>query len=95
MSPEKTKVDWDKFKTKMLGRDDIIKFCKDTNYDTDGGFWDGLGDWIFGQNFDFQSLENALANFFNCCSNMLMTVREDSQFPGMTSVINMSEGLGG
>jgi hypothetical protein len=47
---------------------------QDTNYDSDGGFWDGLGDWLFGENFDYDKLEKALANFFNCCTNMFMTV---------------------
>ena len=74
MNAERTKVDWDKFKVKLMKRDDVIKFCKDTNYDTDGGFWDSVGDWLFGENFDYASLEKALANFFNCCNNMLLTV---------------------
>ena len=78
MNEERTKVNWDKFKVKMMNRDDVIKFCKDTNYDTDGGFWDGVGDWLFGQNFDFASLEKALSNFFNCCNNMLLTVRRNT-----------------
>jgi hypothetical protein len=65
LNAERTKVDWDKFKVKLLGRDDIMKFCKDTNYDTDGGFWDGVGDWLFGENFDYASLEKALVSSLN------------------------------
>jgi hypothetical protein len=60
----------------MLGRDDIIKTCKDTNYDTDGGFWDSVGDWLFGENFDYDSLERALTNFFTCCNDKLIKVTE-------------------
>ena len=72
---ERTKVDWDKFKVKFLGRDDIVKLCKDSDYDADGGFWDDVGDWIFGENFDYAKLEKALTNYFNCCKDMLMKVR--------------------
>ena len=74
MSPEKTKVDWDKFKTKFMNRDDIVRLCKDSDYDTDGGFWDNVGDWVFGENFDYASLEKSLTNFFNCCKDKLMKV---------------------
>ena len=71
---ERTQVDWDKFKVKFLGRDDIVKLCKDSDYDTDGGFWDDVGDWFFGENFDYASLEKALTNFFNCCKSKLIKV---------------------
>jgi hypothetical protein len=43
---QRTKVDWDKFKVKFMGRDDIVRLCKDSDYDTDGGFWDDVGDWV-------------------------------------------------
>ncbi len=64
----------------MLGRDDVIKSCKDTNYDSDGGFWDGVGDWLFGENFDFDKLEKALSSFFTCCSDKLIKVFGFSRF---------------
>jgi hypothetical protein len=72
---ERTKVDWDKFRVKFLGRDDVVKSCKDTDYDGDGGFWDDVGDWLFGENFDYASLEKALSRFFSCCKDKLIKVR--------------------
>ena len=60
---------------KFMGREDIVKLCKDSDYDADGGFWDDVGDWIFGENFDYAKLEKALTNYFNCCKDMLMKVR--------------------
>ena len=68
---DKMKVDWGKVDAAFGGYSQFSHDCKDTNYDTDGGFWDSAGDWFFGEDFDYGSLNTALANYYNCVAAKL------------------------
>merc|ERR1712107_348319 len=68
---DKMKVDWDKVDAAFGSYNQFSHDCKDTNYDTDGGFWDSAGDWFFGEDFDYGSLNTALGNYYNCVAAKL------------------------
>merc|ERR1712083_1262250 len=55
----------------------MVDECKDTDYDTDGGFWDSIGDW-FGEDFDYNSVNIAVGNFYNCCAKKVAKEAEDT-----------------
>ena len=74
---DKMKVDWGKVDGAFGAYADYSHQCKDTQYDTDGGFWDSAGDWFFGEDFDYGSLNTALGNFYNCVAAKLSQEARD------------------
>lgn len=74
---DKMKVDWGKVDAAFGAYSDYSHQCKDTQYDTDGGFWDSAGDWFFGEDFDYGSLNTALGNFYNCVAAKLSQEARD------------------
>ena len=45
------KINWDATKKAFGSFGGFVDDCKSTDYDTDGGFWDGVGDWWGGKIF--------------------------------------------
>ena len=43
------KINWDATKAAFGSFGGYVDDCKSTDYDTDGGFWDGVGDWWGGK----------------------------------------------
>jgi hypothetical protein len=68
------KVNWNNVESAFGQYSNIVADCKSTDYDTDGGFWDGAGDWLWGEDFDYGSLNNALGKFYSCASSELSAV---------------------
>ena len=52
------KINWDATKAAFGSFGGYVDECKSTDYDTDGGFWDGIGDW-WGGKILFFFLENS------------------------------------
>ena len=46
-------INWDATKTAFGSFGGFVDDCKSTDYDTDGGFWDGVGDWWGGKIYLF------------------------------------------
>ena len=68
------KVDWKKVAGAFGSYNNFATECKDTDYDTDGGFWDDIGDWWGGEDFDYSSVDKALGNFYSCVAGKLVQV---------------------
>ena len=73
------KVDWDRVTASFGSYGEFSTKCKDTDYDTDGGFWDDVGDWWGGEDFDYNSVNTALGNFYSCVASKLVQ-EADRQF---------------
>ena len=56
------KINWDATKAAFGSFGGYVDDCKSTDYDTDGGFWDGIGDW-WGGKILFFFLENSFFIF--------------------------------
>merc|ERR1711997_158869 len=69
---DKMKIDWDKVNAAFGSYADKATECKDTNYDTDGGFWDSTSDWFFGEDFDYSTVDASLSNFYSCVAGQLV-----------------------
>ena len=67
------KINWDQITADFGSHSHMVDECKDTDYDTDGGFWDSIGDW-FGEDFDYNSVNIAVGNFYNCCAKKVAKV---------------------
>jgi len=65
------KIDWDATKAAFGSFGGYVDDCKSTDYDTDGGFWDGVGDWWGGEDFDYSTVNTALGHFYSCVSTKL------------------------
>jgi len=65
---EKMKINWDEIHNQFAEHSHMVDECKDSDYDTDGGFWDGVGDWWSGEDFDYSTVDTAAGNFYNCCA---------------------------
>ena len=64
------KINWDATKAAFGSFGGYVDDCKSTDYDTDGGFWDGVGDWWGGKInifFDKNSfnVQNITINYFS------------------------------
>merc|ERR1712080_67644 len=64
---DKMKINWDQISSDFGTHSHMVDECKDTDYDSDGGFWDTIGDW-FGEDFDYGTVNTAVGNFYNCCA---------------------------
>jgi len=67
----KMKINWDATKAAFGSFGGYVDDCKSTDYDTDGGFWDGVGDWWGGEDFDYSTVNTALGHFYSCVSTKL------------------------
>ena len=73
--PDKMKINWKEVELSFGAHSKIVDECKDTDYDDDGGFWDNISDWFWGEDFDYKSMDKAVGNFYNCCVRKLVQVR--------------------
>ena len=64
------KINWSEVERTFGIHSKIVDECKDTDYDVDGGFWDNISDWFWGEDFDYKSVDKAVGNFYNCCTIM-------------------------
>ena len=71
LNEDKMKIHWDHVKQSIGSFSDHVDKCKDTDYDTDGGFWDSIGDFFWGEDFDYSSVNLAIINFYNCIHKKL------------------------
>ena len=71
------KVDWDRVTATFGSYGNFASECKDSDYDTDGGFWDSVGDWWGGEDFDYSSVNTALGNFYSCVAAKLVKEADD------------------
>ena len=69
------KINWREVERSFGIHSKIVDECKDTDYDVDGGFWDNISDWFWGEDFDYISVDKAVGNFYNCCTRKLVQVR--------------------
>ena len=69
---DKMKIHWDHVRNSAGSFSHFVDECKDTDYDTDGGFWDGVGDWMFGEDFDYGTVDKAVGNFYKCIALKLV-----------------------
>ena len=69
------KINWKEVELSFGVHSKIVDECKDTDYDDDGGFWDNISDWFWGEDFDYKSVDKAVGNFYNCCTRKLVQVR--------------------
>merc|ERR1712186_251533 len=76
---DKMKIHWDHVRNSAGSFSHFVDECKDTDYDTDGGFWDDIGDWWSGEDFDYSSVNTALGNFYSCVASKLVA-EADRQF---------------
>jgi len=60
------KIHWGHVRDSAGSFSHFVDECKDTDYDTDGGFWDGVGDWMWGEDFDYGTVDKAVGNFYHC-----------------------------
>ena len=58
------KIDWDTVTAHCGSFGHYVGECKDSDYDTDGGFWDSTGDWFWGEDFDYSTVDKAVGNFY-------------------------------
>ena len=58
------KIDWDTVTAHAGSFGHFVSECKDSDYDTDGGFWDSAGDWFWGEDFDYSTVDKAVGNFY-------------------------------
>ena len=63
---DKMKIHWGHVRDSAGSFSHFVDECKDTDYDTDGGFWDGVGDWMWGEDFDYGTVDKAVGNFYHC-----------------------------
>ena len=63
---DKMKIHWGHVRDSAGSFSHFVDECKDTDYDTDGGFWDGVGDWMWGEDFDYSTVDKAVGNFYHC-----------------------------
>merc|ERR1719369_117793 len=66
------KVNWDEVSAAFGKYSAFVTQCKETDYDVDGGFWDDIGDWWGGEDFDYSSVDKALGNFYSCAASKLI-----------------------
>ena len=71
---DKMKINWDEIDRQFGEYNHFVHECKDTDYDVDGGFWDTIGDWFTGEDFDYASVDKAVGNFYNCCARKVAKV---------------------
>ncbi len=71
----KMKINWDRLAEAFGSYNGFVTECKDTDYDSDGGFWDDVGDWWGGEDFNYSSVDKAVGNFYTCVSAKLVKVR--------------------
>ena len=57
------KINWDATKAAFGSFGGYVDDCKSTDYDTDGGFWDGVGDWWGGKIYIFFFLMKTVLTF--------------------------------
>ena len=69
---DKMKVHWGHVRDSAGSFSHFVDECKDTDYDTDGGFWDGVGDWMWGEDFDYSTVDKAVGNFYHCIAAKLV-----------------------
>ncbi len=68
------KIDWDKTVDAYGSFGYHVSDCKDTDYDSDSGFWNNVGDWFFGEDFDWGTLNTAIGKFYTCITGKLASV---------------------
>ena len=69
---DKMKIHWDHVRNSAGSFSHFVDECKDTDYDTDGGFWDDIGDWWSGEDFDYSTVDKAVGNFYKCIAVKLV-----------------------
>ena len=65
------KINWDATKAAFGSFGGYVDDCKSTDYDTDGGFWDGIGDW-WGGKILFFFLENSFFFIFKIITILMI-----------------------
>jgi hypothetical protein len=73
----KMKINWDAVNGAFGSFANFANDCKDSDYDVDGGFWDDIGDWWGGEDFDYSSVDKALGNFYSCVAAKLVQEAHD------------------
>jgi len=73
----KMKINWDAVNGAFGSFANFAAECKDSDYDVDGGFWDDIGDWWGGEDFDYSSVDKALGNFYSCIAAKLVQEADD------------------
>merc|ERR1712142_761645 len=73
----KMKINWDAVNGAFGSFANFASDCKDSDYDVDGGFWDDIGDWWGGEDFDYSSVDKALGNFYSCVAAKLVQEAHD------------------
>ena len=71
------KINWDAVRSSTGSFSAFVDSCKDSDYDTDGGFWDSAGDFFWGEDFDYSTLDRAVGNFYGCIAKKLQTEAAD------------------
>merc|ERR1711862_34150 len=66
---QKSQVNWDAVNKLFGSYSHFAVECKDTDFDTDGGFWDNIGDWWGGEDFDYSELDRTVSNVLACVNN--------------------------
>ena len=84
------KINWSEVERTFGIHSKIVDECKDTDYDVDGGFWDNISDWFWGEDFDYKSVDKAVGNFYNCCVRKLVQVREQKSSKQNLKILSKS-----
>lgn len=68
------KIDWNKLQKDFGTYGKFVTDCKNTDYDTDGGFFDTIGDWFGGEDFDYSSVDRSIKSFYSCVVTKMANV---------------------
>ncbi len=80
-------IKWDLINEAFGSYSAYVDQCKDTGYDQDGGWWDDATDWVFGEDFDYGTMDTSITNFYNCVAQKLIDVNVLKFYENMLLIV--------